>query len=197
MNLPMIPGQNSKGINGASVVTVPANTGTNTSPAAKRAASSDEIRPPPWEKIRCVFSITTMASSTTIPSPNKSANSAMKFSEMLPPTMNSADGRKMKARNILSGTDNATKKALVTPMKNIKTNTTKIKPMMMEFTSSVNDVLALILRSPDILISRFLGNSFLFRSSTTSRTFAEASMRFSPERLMMLRLTTFFPFIRA
>ena len=38
MNLPMMPGQNSRGKKGANVVTVPANTGMNTSPAAMRAA---------------------------------------------------------------------------------------------------------------------------------------------------------------
>ena len=34
MNLPIMPGQNNNGKNGASVVSVPANTGINTSPAA-------------------------------------------------------------------------------------------------------------------------------------------------------------------
>ena len=38
MNLPIIPFQNARGTNGARVVIVPANTGTNTSPAACLAA---------------------------------------------------------------------------------------------------------------------------------------------------------------
>jgi hypothetical protein len=39
MNLPIIPLQNASGINGASVVIVPDNTGKNTSPAAILAAT--------------------------------------------------------------------------------------------------------------------------------------------------------------
>ena len=38
MNLPAMPGQKSNGKNGAIVVSVPANTGANTSPAAALAA---------------------------------------------------------------------------------------------------------------------------------------------------------------
>ena len=38
MNLPITPCQNANGINGAKVVSVPDNTGTNTSPAASLAA---------------------------------------------------------------------------------------------------------------------------------------------------------------
>ncbi len=45
MNLPIMPGQKNKGKNGASVVNVPANTGTNTSPAANIADLSEVIFP--------------------------------------------------------------------------------------------------------------------------------------------------------
>ena len=38
MNLPMMPGQNNSGTNGASVVNVPENTGKKTSPVACFAA---------------------------------------------------------------------------------------------------------------------------------------------------------------
>ncbi len=43
MNLPMIPGQKSKGTKGMRVVSVPASTGQNTSPAAAFAARTMEI----------------------------------------------------------------------------------------------------------------------------------------------------------
>ena len=68
---PISPGQNKRGKNGASVVSVPASTGINISPAAALAAIAEEIFPFPSVKIRCVFSITTIASSTIIPNPKQ------------------------------------------------------------------------------------------------------------------------------
>src|SRR6201996_6074083 len=67
--------QNAKGTNGAKVVMVPENTGINTSPAAILAALVIGIAP--LAKIRCVFSITTIASSTTIPSASKNENNTI------------------------------------------------------------------------------------------------------------------------
>ena len=125
----MMPGQNNKGKNGASVVNVPANTGINTSPAAIMADLDEEIFPLPSKNIRCVFSITTMASSTMIPNPNNNANNTMKLRVTCEPAIRSAAGKNINATNILSGTLNATKNALVTPMKNIKMNSTKINPI--------------------------------------------------------------------
>jgi len=193
----MMPGQNNKGTNGASVVSVPANTGTNTSPAAYLAASTAEIFPLPCENILWVFSITTMASSTTIPNPNKSAKSTMKLSVTLEPTMKSAVGRNINARNMLSGTDNATKNELVTPMKNIRMINTSINPMMMEFTNSSKAAAALMLRSPVILTLRSFGKTSSCICFTTALIFSDALIKFSPERLMMLSVTTFLPFKRA
>ncbi len=141
----MMPGQKSNGKNGASVVNVPASTGMKTSPAARFVARLMGTLPFPSTKIRCVFSITTMASSTIIPRPNNSANNTMKLSVTWAPMMRSAAGKNTKATNILSGTLNATKNALVTPMKNISTINTSKNPMMMEFTSSLNEALVLIL----------------------------------------------------
>ncbi len=77
MNLPIIPFQKSNGTNGASVVRVPLNTGKNTSPVAILAAIL--ISRLPFSKSRCVFSITTMASSTTIPNASKNANNTIIF----------------------------------------------------------------------------------------------------------------------
>ena len=145
MNLPMIPGQNNNGKNGAKVVMVPANTGIKTSPAAILAEVVAVNLPLPCTKIRWVFSITTMASSTMIPNPNKRANSTIKFKVILVPISKLPAGKNTKATNILNGTDKATKKALVTPIKNMSTINTNINPMTMEFTNSVNEDLVLIL----------------------------------------------------
>ena len=75
----MIPGQKSNGTKGAKVVSVPAKTGNHTSPAAIRALFCALIFPFPSIKIRCVFSITTIASSTIMPRPKSNANNTMKF----------------------------------------------------------------------------------------------------------------------
>ena len=83
MNLPIIPGQKSNGKNGASVVSVPESTGIKISPAAIFADSIVESFPLFSMKIRCVFSITTIASSTIIPKPKSNAKSTMKFNVTL------------------------------------------------------------------------------------------------------------------
>ena len=69
----------------------------------------------------------------------------MKFKVICEPTNKSPAGKNTKATNILKGTDKATKKALVTPIKNISTTNTNMKPMTIEFTKSVNELLVLIL----------------------------------------------------
>ena len=145
MNLPMIPGQNNNGKKGASVVIVPANTGINTSPAAIFAEVVAVNFPLPATNILCVFSITTMASSTIIPNPNNNANSTIKFKVICVPTTKSPAGKNTKATNILNGTDKATKKALVTPMKNINTINTKTNPIIIELTNSLKELFVLIL----------------------------------------------------
>ena len=123
MNLPMIPGQNASGINGESVVSVPESTGRKTSPVAILAALM--IGTFPLAKMRCVFSITTIASSTTIPSASKKLKSTIMLSE------NPIVGITKNARKHESGTDSATKNAFVTPIKNISTTNTRMNPMMM------------------------------------------------------------------
>jgi len=64
----------------------------------------------------------------------------MKFSVIGPPIRKSPKGKNMKATKTDKGTLNATKNALVTPMKNMRMSNTRIKPMMMVFTSSLNEV---------------------------------------------------------
>ena len=54
-------------------------------------------------------------------------------------------GKNKNATNTLNGTLNATKNALVTPIKNISTNNTSMNPMMIVFTNSLNDVAVALL----------------------------------------------------
>ena len=157
MNLPIIPGQKSSGKNGASVVNVPASTGTKTSPAACLVAVFMGIIPLPFTKIRCVFSITTIASSTITPSPKSSANNTIKLSVTCVPTIRSAPGKNTNATNILKGTLSATKNAFVTPIKNINTINTKRKPITIEFTSSLKDAFVFTLWSPVTTAFKFSG----------------------------------------
>ena len=79
MNLPTIPGQKASGTKGASVVSVPDKIGTKTSPAAILAALTMLSFPIPCLNILCVFSITTMASSTTMPSAKMKENITSMF----------------------------------------------------------------------------------------------------------------------
>ena len=130
----MIPFQNANGINGASVVNVPDNTGKNISPAAIFAAFF--ISTFPLSKIRCVFSITTTASSTTIPKANRKANNTIMFNA------NPILGKTKKATKQLKGTERATKKAFVTPIKNINTNVTNIHDM--NFIQDINMVRSIV-----------------------------------------------------
>ena len=192
-----MPGQKSSGKNGARVVSVPARTGIQTSPAAIRADMVAESLPLLSTNILCVFSITTIASSTIIPRPNNRANNTIKFRVMLEPVINSAAGKNINATNMLNGTDNATKNALVRPIKNIRINSTSTKPITIEFTRSLNEVRVALLRSPVITTSRFLGNLVCFKSSTTFLISSEVSIKFSPARFIMFSVTTFLPFKRA
>ena len=166
----------------------------NTSPAAIRAAIADVSFPLLCTNIRCVFSITTMASSTIIPSPNNSAKSTMKFRVTLEPVIKSAAGKKRKATNMLSGTDNATKNALVTPIKNMRISKTNINPITMELTKSLKEVLVALLASPVMTTSRFFGRTVACISATIFFTPSEVSIRFSPALLIICSVTTFFPF---
>ncbi len=97
MNLPINPFHKRRGKNGASVVNVPANTGSHTSPAASFAERT--IGTLPLLYILCVFSITTMASSTIIPKPKSNAKRTMKLSVTELPITKSATGKKRKATN--------------------------------------------------------------------------------------------------
>ena len=138
MNFPIVPCQNANGKNGASVVKVPDKTGKNTSPAASLAAFMIGILP--FAKSRCVFSMTTIASSTTMPSANKKENKTIKFNEnvLYPNKPVNKAGSTKNATHIDKGTDKATKIAFVVPIKNNNISVTKIKPIMMVLIKSCN-----------------------------------------------------------
>ena len=139
-----------------------------------------------------------MASSTIIPNPSSNAKRTIKFSVTVVPIIPDATGKNINATNTLSGTLNATKNALVTPIKNIRIINTKTKPMMMVFTRSPKDVLVALLRSPVITTFRLGGSSFFsFISATIPFILSAAFIRFSPARFTMLSVTTFLPSKRA
>ena len=121
MNSPTIPGQKSKGKNGEIVVRVPDNTGAKTSDAANFTDSTIVSFLKLLNK-RCAFSITTIASSTTIPRPNKNPNNTIVFN------VKSNEGINKKVNKADKGTESPTNTASRTPMKNINTITTKINP---------------------------------------------------------------------
>ena len=104
------------------LLSVPASTGTNTSPAAIIAAIVEVSFPLPCIKMLCVFSITTMASSTIIPKPNNNANSTIKFSVTCVPIIISAKGKNTNATNMLKGTDKCNKECIYYTHKKHKNN---------------------------------------------------------------------------
>ena len=189
MKLPIMPFQNNKGTKGARVVKVPANTGRKTSPAAILAASI--MLRLPFSKIRCVFSMTTIASSTTIPSASKNENNTIIF------RVNPMVGIIKKAINIDNGTDIATNMALVAPIKNIKIKVTRIKPITMVLIKSCKVERVLSDWSPVITILRSFGNELSFISLTMALILSEDSIKFSPERFTTLSVITFLPANRA
>ncbi len=179
-----MPGQNSSGKNGASVVSVPASTGIITSPAAYLAlcfTSKSYLC-----KIRWVFSITTIASSTTIPRASSSENSTITF--MVIPSA----GINQKASSVASGTDRPTKNALLKPIKNMRINTTKMKPRITVFSRSCNCTRVFSEVSPVTLTFRPCGNFVSWYSSSIAYIWSVASIRFSPLRFTTFSVTTLF-----
>ena len=189
INEPIIPGQNNKGKNGAKVVIVPASTGRNTSPAAFLAAVL--IGTFPFAKILCVFSITTIASSTTIPNPSKKANNTIKFI-LMPNKL-----KTIKAINIESGTDKPTNIASVAPIKNINTMVTRINPIIMVLIKSATCVLVKVEVSPVTVTSTSVGISFFSSSTKSALILSDASIKFSPLFLITFNVITFLPSKRA
>ena len=77
-NLPAMPGMKATGTNTAASVAEVAITAVPISSAASRAASRGVLPMPRW---RTMFSISTIASSTRMPTTTDSASSVMMFSE--------------------------------------------------------------------------------------------------------------------
>ena len=185
----MMPGQKASGTNGISVVAVPANTGRKTSPVAILAACAIGILP--LSNIRCVFSITTIASSTTIPSASRKENNTIMF--IVKPIV----GKTRKAMAQDSGTDIATNRALVTPMKNIRIIVTSINPMMIVLIRSVSVDLVFSDWSPVTTIFRSLGSSVPCIFFISSVMLSDASIRFWPLAFITFRVITLLPSRRA
>ena len=126
-----------------------------------------------------------MASSTTIPKPKRKAKSTMVF------RVKPKKYKGINANRADRGTESPTKMASRTPIKNIKTNTTKIKPSTTVLTkSSISD---LVLSEPSavILISKPWGKRLSLASSISFLIFSAAAIKFVPPRLITLSVTTF------
>ena len=78
-----------------------------------------------------------------------------------------------------------------TPIKNIKTNTTKIKPKITVFTKSSISDLVLSELSAVILTSNPCGKRLSLASSIIFLILSAAAIWFVPPRLITLRVTTF------
>ena len=138
-----------------------------------------------------------MASSTTMPRPNKKAKSTMVFNVKTMPNAPPMMGNITKPTNVESGTESPTKMASCTPIKNIKTKTTKIKPKITVFSRSFSSVWVLIEPSLVKLTFRPSGNlvsSYFFRIVFISLA---AVIKFSPPRLITLSVITVLPSKRA
>ena len=185
MNSPTIPGQNNKGKKGEIVVNVPVNTGTNTSEAANLTASVIVNFLKLLNK-RWAFSITTIASSTTIPKPNKNANNTMVFNVKSNPGMNKNVNKADK------GTESPTNAASRTPIKNINTITTKINPRITVLIKSARSPRVRSDWSAVTETTKPAGKRLSRYSSIVFSMRSAALIRFAPLRLITFKVITDF-----
>ena len=101
------------------------------------------------------------------------------------------------ATNVESGTESATNKAFVAPMKNIKIKVTNIKPMMIVLIKSWSDTRVLTLWSAVNVTFMPFGNTVASTSLQITCILSLASIRFSPLRFMTFSVITFLPSKRA
>ena len=196
MNSPMMPGQNMSGTNGATLTSVPLNTGKKTSPAAFFTAKLMGMFSS-W-KIRCVFSMTTIASSTTMPNASRKANMTTVLSVNLRSGKTKAKAEMItNAMNADSGTESPTNSASVVPMKNMSTNTTNTKPRITVATKSLSVFWVSFDWSPVTVTVKPSGNLVALYSLMISSIFSDAVIRFSPPRLITLSESTALPSSRA
>ena len=131
-----------------------------------------------------MFSTTTIPLSTNIPKARMSEKSTIKFKEM------PRASRIRKEINMDKGMADPTKRAFRKPIKNINTKTTRMIPKIMEFSKSLTWVLVCLLWSFVIEISTFSGNRLALVVSMISLILSAASSKFSPLRLVTLRVIT-------
>ena len=144
-----------------------------------------------------MFSITTMASSTTNPKPSKKANSTIVFRVNSAPTAGPTMGINTKANRADSGTERPTKMASRMPIKNINTNTTKINPSTTVLIRSLSSARVRSDWSAVTVTVRPCGNRSPLYSSMVFSIRSAASIRLAPARLITFRVTTVLPLKRA
>ena len=190
MNSPTIPGQKSKGKNGEIVVKVPDKTGTKTSDAANLTASTIVNFLKLLNNL-CAFSITTMASSTTIPKPNKNPKRTMVFK------VKSKLGIKRKVNKAERGTESPTNTASRTPIKNINTITTNKNPRITVLIKSAKSPRVLSDESAVTVTTNPLGNLVFLNSSIVFSMRSAASIKLAPPLLITFSVITDLLFSRA
>ena len=136
-----------------------------------------------------MFSTITMALSTSMPSARISEKSTIMF-RVMPSTRST-----MKVISIEKGMAAPTKSELVKPRKNSSTATTRIRPLMMLFSSSPTMLRMSVDWSPTIVTATPAG---IRSARSTSRRFTSStiSMTFSPLRFFTERITASWPLTR-
>ena len=187
MNWPMMPVQKRSGAKAATVVAVDAATAPATSLVPSIAAV---IRSAPSSMCRKTFSTMTIALSTNIPSAMISAKSTIMFRVIPKASM------KRNASSIESGMARATKNEFRTPMKKSSTPTTRSRPVMIPFSSSLTMSLTNLDWSPSTSKATPAGQSSIC-SAASAFTAVATSRMFAPARLETATDTAVRPFIRA
>ncbi len=144
MKPPMRPGQKTSGPKAQTVVRVEAMTAADTWWVPSRAASTALL---PWPRCRKMFSTITMALSTSMPRARMRLNSTTMLRVM--PKMRSTT----KVMSMENGMATPTNSELVKPRNRNSTATTRIRPLMMLFSSSWTMVRISSDWSPTMLIS--------------------------------------------
>ena len=137
-----------------------------------------------------MFSTTTIALSTSIPSARMSENRTTMF--IVKPRICIT----LNERNIDSGMAIPTNEAFRTPRTNSSTATTRIRPEMMLF-SRLLTISRTYFAWSDVMLTTVVGGKSPSISAITARTASDVSMMFSPVRLLTLSVTTGLPLSRA
>ena len=187
MNSPIRPGQKAIGANAARVVAVAAITGMATSAVASFAAS---FRSYPCSRKRKMFSTTTIALSTSIPSARMRLKSTTMF------IVKPMSCMMLKESSIESGIAMPTNDAFAMPRKKSRTATTRISPEMMLF-SRFDTIFRMSCDWSEVIFTTVVGGKLACASWMTRFTASDVSMMFSPVRFTMPSVTTGLPSRRA